>query len=85
MNEKLKQLKELLASTDGTGSLMVPIADLRELLATVEAVTAPNMQLALQRFQTHVDMLNGQIQRQVESINRLLAIAEEAKRAARGK
>lgn len=85
MNEKLKKLKELLASDEVEGYVTgLRKEDLAELIAIVEAVTAPNMRLAMDRFQTHVESLNAQLRRQVESINRLLAIAEEARKAARG-
>lgn len=83
MNEKLKQLKALLDATEGTGELLVPIADLREMIATVEAVTAPNMRLAMGRFQVHIDGLNDRLASQVGSINRLLKMVEDLKAAAK--
>lgn len=83
MKEKLLALKKLLDQTEGHGALLVPIDDLRELIAVVEAVTAPNMLLALSRFQEHVDLLNARISRQIESMNRLLQLAEEARKALR--
>lgn len=86
MNEKLKQLKDLLAdSGDIASELTVDKSVLVELLATVEAVTAPNMRLALHHFQEHVTTLQDRLDRQVEAINRLLKINDDMREKYRGK
>lgn len=83
MNEKLEALKKLLASDDFNVVIPIRREDLEEMITIIEAVNAPNLQLAIERFQLHCVRLNARLQSQVEAINRLLIIAEDAKRAAR--
>lgn len=80
MKEKLKLLKELLDSDQFDRLVPVEKDTLLELITTVEAVSAPNLLMAIERFQLHCVRLDTRLKSQVESINRLLETIGELKK-----